>query len=200
MILDAICFALSGYFMKTSDECIDEKDNITLAVITGILCVFFTLLVCSYNGDAACIFISILVGTALAFKVDSINHIISAILFIIILYLIGIPHFSLLCLVLCTIAAYLDEKGNDLMDKKEETLGFLSNLDKLLKYRYVMKITVFILSLLTLIKIIFPNTILDGFLFFEPITIVYFYLFDLSYEFSEDLTNRFNDLFQRVMG
>ncbi len=199
MILDAICFALSGYFMKTSDEYIDEKDNLPLAVITGILCVFFTLLVCSYNGDAACIFISILVGTALAFKVDSINHIISAILFIIILYLIGIPHFSWLCLVICIIAAYLDEKGNDFADEKEENMKYLSNLDKLLKYRYVLKISVFVLSLLTLIKIIIPNTFLDGFLFFEPITIVYFYLFDLCYEFSNELTDRFNDLFQRFL-
>ena len=200
MILDAICFALSGYFMKISDEFVDEKDNLPLAVISGISCVFFTLIVSSYNGDAACIFISILVGTALAFKVDSVNHIISAILFIVLLYIMGIPHFSWLCLIICTIAAYLDEKGNDLMDEKEENFGYLNNLDKLLKYRYVMKITVFVLSLLTLIKIIFPNTFLDGFLFFEPITIIYFYLFDLCYEFSEELTNRFNDLFQSFLG
>lgn len=200
MILDAICFALSGYFMKTSDEFIDEKNNLPMAIITGIICVFFTLLVSSYNGDAACIFISILIGTALAFKVDCINHILSAVLFILLLYIIGIPHFSWLCLILCIIAAYLDEKGNDLTDEKEEIFGYLSDLDKLLKYRYVMKITVFILSLLTLIKIIFPNTFLDGFLFFEPITIVYFYIFDLCYEFSEVLTDRVNDLFQRFLG
>ena len=200
MILDAICFALSGYFMKTSDEFIDEKNNLPLAIISGILCVFFTLVVSSYNGDAACIFISILIGTALAFKVDNINHILSAVLFVILLYIIGFPHFSWLCLIICTIAAYIDEKGNDLIDEKEEVFGYLSNLDKLLKYRYVMKITVFVLSLLTLIKIIFPNTFLDGFLFFEPITIVYFYLFDLCYEFSEVLTDRVNDLFQRFMG
>ena len=200
MILDAICFALSGYFMKTSDEFIDEKNNLPLAIITGIICVFFTLLVSSYNGDAACIFISILIGTALAFKVDCINHIISAVLFILLLYIIGIPHFSWLCLIVCTIAAYLDEKGNDIIDEKEEIFGYLSDLDKLLKYRYVMKITVFMLSLFTLIKIIFPNTFLDGVLFFEPITIVYFYIFDLCYEFSEVLTDGVNDLFQRFLG
>jgi hypothetical protein len=199
MILDAMCFALSGYFMKTSDEFVDEKDNLPLAIITGILCVFFTLFVSSYNGDAACIFISILVGTALAFKVDNLNHLLSAVLFVILLYIMGIPQFSWYCLILCTIAAYLDEKGNDLMDEKEEKFGYLSNIDKLLKYRYVMKITIFILSLLTLIKIVFPNTILDGFLFFQPITIIYFYLFDLGYEFSEELTNRFNDFFQSFL-
>jgi hypothetical protein len=200
MILDAICFALSGYFMKTSDEFIDEKNNLPLAVITVILCAVFTIIVSSYNGDAACIFISILIGTALAFKVDHLNHILAAIIFLIILYIIGIPHFSWLCLILCTIAAYLDEKGNDLIDEKEEKLGYLNLFDKLLKYRYIMKIMVFILSFLTLVKIMVPNTFLDGFLFFEPITIIYFYFFDLSYEFSEELTYRFNDFFQSFLG
>ncbi len=199
MILDAICFALSGYFMKVSDDFNDEKQNVPLAIVTGILCVFFTLLVSSYNGDAACIFLSILVGTALAFKVDSTNHILSAILFIILLYIVGFPHFSWLCLILCTIAAYLDEKGNDYVDKKEENFVKLNKIDLLLKYRYIMKITIFVLSLLTLIKILIPNTFLDGFLFFEPVTIIYFYLYDLSYEFSEELTNRFNDFFQRFL-
>lgn len=200
MIIDAICFALSGYFMKASDEFIDEKDNLFMAIITGILCVIFTIYVSINNGDAACIFISILIGTALAFKVDNINHILSAILLIIILVILGVPHFSWLCLFFCTVAAYLDEKGNDLVDKKEEEIGYLNLFEKLLKYRYIMKIIILIFSLLTLIKILIPNTFLDGFLFFEPITIVYFYLFDLCYEFSEELTERFNYIFQSFLG
>lgn len=199
MILDAICFALSGYFMKMSDDYLDEENNVPLAVINGILCVIFTVIVCVNNGDAACIFISILVGTALSLKVDSINHILSAILLIVILLILGVPHFSWLCLILCTLAVYLDEKGNDLIDKKEEQLGYLSLADKLLKYRYLLKITVFILSLLTLIKILIPNTFLDSLLFFEPVTIIYFYLFDLSYEFSHELTEGFNYIFQSIL-
>ena len=66
--------------MKLSDEFMDEAGNKKLAIITDILCVIFTLLVSVTNSDAACIFLSILIGTALASKVDSINHIISAIL------------------------------------------------------------------------------------------------------------------------
>ena len=77
MIIDAICFALSRYFMKLSDELTDEQNNLPLAIITGILCVIFTVYVSINNGDAACIFISILIGTALAYKVDSGNHIIN---------------------------------------------------------------------------------------------------------------------------
>ena len=200
MIIDAICFALSGYFMKLSDELTDEQNNLPLAIITGILCVIFTVYVSINNGDAACIFISILIGTALAYKVDSINHIISAILLVIILLILGVPRFSWLCLLLCVIAAYIDEKGNDLIDKKEENYENLSIFDQLLKYRYVMKTTILVLSLLGLIKILFPNTFLDGFLFFQPITIVYFYLFDLAYEFHKNLTDGINYVFQSILG
>ena len=162
MIIDALCFALSGYFMKMSDEYIDTQNNLPYAIIMGVLCVIFTLWVSLNNGDAACIFISIIVGTALAYKVDTVNHILSAILFVIILWILGVPHFSWLCLILCTVAAYLDEKGNDFIDEKEENSEDLTLIDKLFKYRYVMKVTVLILSLLTLIKILLPGTFLDG--------------------------------------
>lgn len=167
--------------------------------ITGILCVVVTVIVCVNNGDAACIFISIIIGTSLAYKLDNYNHILSTILFILILLIIGVPHFSWLCLILCTIAAFFDENCNDLMDKKEEEMEKLSFTDKLLKYRYLLKITVFVLSSLTLIKIMFPNTFLDGILFFQPITIIYFYLFDLDYEFSNKLTKGFNNIFQSFL-
>lgn len=195
MIVESICFALSGYFMKASDEFIDEKNNVYLAIITGLLCVIFTLYVSIINGDAACIFISILVGTGLAKKVDSVNHIISAIIFIVVLIIVGIPHFSLLCLVLCIIAVYLDEKGNDLMDEKEEKGLNLSIIEKLLKYRYITRITVLILSLLGLIELLLPNAIGFHGLFFKPETIICFYLFDLFYHYSNQLTDRFNNIF-----
>ena len=88
MLFDALCYALSGFFMKFSDEAMDTKNNKVLAIITGLLCVFFTVLVCATSMDAVFIFVSILIGTALAKKVDSINHIISAIIFILLLYII----------------------------------------------------------------------------------------------------------------
>lgn len=199
MIMDAICFALSGYFMKTSDNLTDEDNNLVLAIIAGLLCVIFTVIVCVNNADAACIFISILIGTALAFKVDTINHLVSAVLLIIILLIIGVPNISWFCLILCTFAVYLDEKGNDSIDKKEEELGDLTLFDKLLKYRYITKVTVLALSFLGLINILVPNTFLNGLSVFEPITIVYFYLFDLGYEFSSQLTDGFKYIFQSIL-
>lgn len=200
MLFDAICFALSGFFMKISDEAMDEKNNKILAIITGILCVIFTVLVSIKNGDAACIFIGILVGNALAYKVDSINHIISAILLIVVLIVLGVPHFGWICLIICIIAAFIDEKGNDISDEKEERIKNNLNenyslIDKFFKYRYTLKVAVLILSILGLLNIILPNSPLDGWYFFEPLTFVYFYLFDLCYEFAGSYFNRIYNFF-----
>ena len=192
MIFEAICFALSGFFMKISDEASDEKNNMLMSIISGLLCVLFTVLVSTKNADATCIFLSILIGTVLAFKVDSLNHILSAILLIILLLLLGVPSFNWICLLICIIAVFVDEKGNDYYDKKEEEGLTLNFLDKLFKYRYTLKITVLILSIFGLLNYLIPNLNLFS---FEPITIIYFYMFDLSYEFAEVSFNRIYDIF-----
>ena len=192
MIFEAICFALSGFFMKISDEASDEKNNMLMSIISGLLCGLFTVLVSTKNADATCIFLSILIGTVLAFKVDSLNHILSAILLIILLLLLGVPSFNWICLLICIIAVFVDEKGNDNYDKKEKEGVALNFLDKLFKYRYTLKITVFILSIFGLLNYLIPNLNLFS---FEPITIIYFYMFDLSYEFAEVSFNRIYDIF-----
>lgn len=192
MIFEAICFALSGFFMKISDEASDEKNNMLMSIISGLLCVLFTVLVSTKNADATCIFLSILIGTVLAFKVDSLNHILSAILLIILLLLLGVPSFNWICLLICIIAVFVDEKGNDNYDKKEKEGVALNFLDKLFKYRYTLKITVLILSIFGLLNYLIPNLNLFS---FEPITIIYFYMFDLSYEFAEVSFNRIYDIF-----
>lgn len=192
MIFEAICFALSGFFMKISDEASDEKNNTLMSIISGLLCVLFTVLVSTKNADATCIFLSILIGTVLAFKVDSLNHILSAILLIILLLLLGVPSFNWICLLICIIAVFVDEKGNDNYDKKEKEGVALNFLDKLFKYRYTLKITVLILSIFGLLNYLIPNLNLFS---FEPITIIYFYMFDLSYEFAEVSFNRIYDIF-----
>ena len=196
MLVDAICYALSGFFMKFSDEAMDIKNNKILAIITDVLCVIFTLIVSIRNGDAACIFLSILIGTAIAHKVDSINHIIAAILFIIILLYVGLPKFSWLCLMICIIANVLDEYGNDKYDKKiEESNEEETFLDKFFKYRYVLKITVLILSLLGLLNLVFNNLIISEIQFFEPLTFILFYIYDLSYEFAGASFDRIYNVF-----
>lgn len=194
MIFEAISFALSGFFMKISDELVDEKNKFFYSIIAGVLCVFFAVWVSSVDADAFCIFLSILIGTGLASKIDSVSHILSAVLFIILLFIMGFPEFSWLCLMLCTLSAFIDEKGNDISDEKEKTNKNLGFMYTFFKYRYLMKITVFILSLMGLLQIFYPY-FLSGFVFFKPVMIVYFYLFDLSYEFSGYLFDRFDNLF-----
>lgn len=196
MLFEFISYSLSGFFMKLSDEFMDEKNNLLLAVVTGLLCVVFTLLVCRISSEAACIFLSILIGTALASKVDSINHILSAILFAGLLFLVGFPAFSWYALLLCTIAAFIDEKGNDKSDEME-SLGSSSDrgfLYKFFKYRYALKITVFVLSLIGLFKMLFGGFLVNVYCF-SPLTIIYFYGFDLSYELVSLIFDRIYDFF-----
>lgn len=196
MIIDMICYALSGFFMKVSDEYMDLNNNEILAIITGLLCVLFTIIVSTRNGDAACIFLSILIGTFFAQKIDSVNHILSAVLLIILLFILGVPNFSIICLIFCIIAAYIDERGNDISDEIEKRnlsseKGFLY---KFFKYRYTLKVTVFVFSLIGLINIFFTNNYLS-LISFAPITIINFYLFDLSYEYANLLFKRFYNTF-----
>lgn len=189
MIFEVICYSLSGFFMKLSDEAMDIKNNTPLAIISGIICVIFTLLVVLTSGDAACIFISILIGTLLASKIDSINHIISAIILVLVLIIADIPHFSWICLVVCTIVAFIDEKGNDNYDEKigSENGGNEGLFDKFFKYRYSLKLAVVLFSMIGLVNsmnpFILPDIPILGWYYFEPETFIYFYLFDLCYEF-----------------
>lgn len=180
--------------MKLSDELMDVSHNKLLSVIVDILCVIVTLAVSIVNGDAACIFISILVGTALAHKVDSINHIIAAILFVIILFIAGFPHFSWICLIACTIAAYIDEYGNDMSDKKEEDGEYGGFIDTFFKYRYAMKLVVLAFSIIGLLNLYLPSSMFMSFNF-SPMTFIYFYLFDVCYEFVGSYYDSINNVF-----
>lgn len=182
--------------MKLSDEFMDTKENKVIAIITGILCVLFTILVSVNNGDATCIFLSILFGTFIAGKIDTVNHLISSILLIALLLFLGVPSFSWYCLLFCIIANYIDEKGNDMSDEIDEKENGKKGLFyKFFKYRYTLKVVVLILSLLGLFKLLYPNSILGGLMVFAPVTIIYLYVFDLSYESVNLIFDRIYDFF-----
>jgi nitrate/nitrite transporter NarK len=182
--------------MKLSDEGMDKEKNMLFAILMGILCAAFVLYISTKSGDAACIFISILVGNFLAHKVDSINHIITAIIFVVLLFILGIPSFSVYALIICTIAAIVDEWGNDISDKNEENKKnlILSNSEKVyiyfFKYRCMLKLAVLLLSILGLIAGLYPNSVLGGIQLFEPLTIIYFCLFDIFYEIANSVFDR----------
>lgn len=196
MLFELVCFAFSGFFMKLSDEFMDTKENKMMAIIADIICVIFTIAVSVSNGDAACIFLSILFGTFLANKVDTINHVISAILLIVLLLYVGVPSFSWYCLLICIIANYIDEKGNDKSDEIEENENEKKGLlYSFFKYRCTLKVVVLILSLMGLLKLWYPNSILGGLLVFTPVTFIYLYAFDLSYEFANLIFDRLYNFF-----
>ena len=77
-----ILFMLSGFFMKYSDDFFDVNDDLKYATIFGILCGIASAAATIYSNEAAYIFIAILVGNLIAFKVDGMHHIVTLILFI----------------------------------------------------------------------------------------------------------------------
>ncbi|MDO5851506.1 MAG: hypothetical protein Q4Q23_03375 [Methanobacteriaceae archaeon] len=185
MLIEMISYALSGFFMKLSDDGLDEQNQLLYSILMGILCAIFTGLAVYLSSDATCVFISILVGNFLALKIDSINHIITALVFLVILLIIGVHNYSILLLIICIIAAFIDEIGNDKADKNElNNDGNLSLIDKFFKYRFTLKVVIFILSILGLINIFIPNFI-DSMYCFNPMTCIYFFLFEICYILAE---------------
>lgn len=174
MLLEAALYALSGFFMKFSDDSMDKKNNHILGVISGIICVIGIGYLSVTFSDAATIFLAILMGTLLSAKVDKLGHMTTLIVFVAILFIWGIPSIGIITLALCTVAAWVDEVGND-----RKSLKQIKILEIFFQYRCALKIMVLILCLLGGLQITSKVT---GLNFFQPITFIYFILFDLAYE------------------
>lgn len=141
-IILAILFLLSGFFMKYSDDLYDVDKNLTVASIFGILCGVASGLASIYSAEATYIFISILIGNIIALKVDGLHHVISLIIFVIIMLIGGIPDLSLVILLICILAILSDEVGH-------EMIGNITRnrfLNLFFEYRFVMKIVVLLLA------------------------------------------------------
>ena len=138
----AILFLLSGFFMKYSDDLFDENHNLAFASIFGILCGVASGLATVYSVEAAYIFIAILVGNFIALKVDGLHHLITLVVFIIILLIGGIPELSLVVLLVCVLAALSDEVGHELICKVTPN----KFLNLFFEYRFVMKVVIFLLA------------------------------------------------------
>ena len=178
MNIEPILYALSGFFMKLSDDAYDRKKNISLAIFAGILCGVFVGYLAVTSADAACIFIAIVVGTLLSLKVDSLNHVAALVLFILIVVYIGIPSIGIVTLIICSIAAFIDEVGNDNLWVKNR--GKVTEL--FFEYRFSLKITVLLFAVLGLLQTLFPLLKIPGIQYFLFQTFLYFILFDLFYE------------------
>jgi hypothetical protein len=171
-IILAASFALSGFFMKFSDDEFDEKNNKTLAIILGIICGIFCAFATINSVDAAYIFIGILIGNLLALKVDGSHHIATLLTFLIILAVIGIPGINGFILLACVLGAWIDELGNDNPSVYSKGKFFKYFFD----YRFTMKVVILALALL-------------GYL--QLISFVYFILFEVFYELARYLFEKF---------
>ena len=162
-IILAFLFILSGFFMKISDDLYDVNNNMIFSTFLGILCAIASVLATLYNTDAAYLFISILIGNLIALKVDGIHHIITSVVFLVILLFVGIPHFISLVLMICILAALGDEIGHEKISKL--TANRFINL--FFEYRFVMKIIVLLLAVWGI---------------FNIWVFICFILFEISYE------------------
>ena len=176
MNIEPVLYAFSGLVMKLSDDAYDRKKNIILAIVAGILCGLFIGYLAVTSADAACIFIAILIGTILSLKVDSLNHIAALLLFVLIVVYIGIPTIGIVTLLICSVAAFLDEIGNDNKWIKNRKVKIF------FEYRFTLKIAVLLFVVLGLLQFTYPGLIIPGVQYFLLQTFVYFILFDLFYE------------------
>ena len=141
-IILAILFILSGFFMKYSDDLYDVNHDLTYSTLLGIICAIASVIASLYNTDAAYIFISILIGNLIVLKVDGIHHIVTLIVFAVVLLFAGIPDLSLIILLICILGIISDEIGHELIPTRTDN-GFLNFF---FEYRFVMKIVVLLLA------------------------------------------------------
>lgn len=141
-IILAFLFLLSGFFMKYSDDFFDENHDLVFATVFGILCAITSAAATIYSVEAAYIFIAILIGNLLVFKVDGIHHIFTLILFLVILLICGIPELSIIVLLICTLAAIADEVGHESIPRVTEN----KFLNLFFEYRCVMKVVILLLA------------------------------------------------------
>ncbi|MCI5737902.1 MAG: hypothetical protein PUB95_06600 [Methanobrevibacter ruminantium] len=162
----ALSYFFSGFFMKLSDDEYDEKSNKAIAILLGIVCGLFTAYACSIDLDAACIFIAILIGNILAFKVDGIHHIATMASFIIAFLFLGLQSFtylSIITIIICMIGAIIDEIGND----NEKIYSKSKFLEYFFDYRFALKVVILLLVLIGLLNIW---------------SFIYFLCFEIAYE------------------
>jgi hypothetical protein len=192
MFIEALIFFLSGFLMKISDDSQDLKNNTLLGVVSGMISVACIGYLAVTYSDATTIFLAILLGTLLSGKVDRLGHLVTLLVFLGILAIFGIPTIGIISLAICTIAAWLDEMDNDSEILKKKKFKGKKTIEFFFQYRPALKIAVFLLALLGGLPISYT-----GLNSFQPITFIYFMLFDLAYEIAG---SRFDSIYDGLQG
>lgn len=172
-IIPGVLYALAGFLMKLSDDAHDRRNNNLLAIFTGFLSALCIVYLAVTSADAACIFVGILIGNLLAWKIDSINHVVSFLVLIGILAVLGIPSIGIVTLAVCAAAAFVDEIGND--NPRVSKWG--SAPEFFFEHRFTLKIAVLAFAVLGLF-----GAPVAGVQYFQIQTFVYFLMFEIFYE------------------
>lgn len=189
-MLEILFYSLSGLFMKVSDDAHDQKHNIILGVVAAVICGITIGYLAVTSADAACIFLAILIGTVLAWKVDCLNHILSLLVFVGIIVIMGFPTIGIITLAVCAAAAFLDEIGND-----SKWAAQRKYVKEFFQYRFVLKIVILLFAVLGMLVTVYPEIKIAGVQFFAPLTFIYFLVFEISYEL---VGLKFNALYDRA--
>lgn len=160
-----LLFFLSGFFMKFSDDAYDVSQNRKMAAIFGVFCAIVSGTATVLSAGAAYIFIGILIGNLLAFKVDGLHHILTLLIFMALILACGIPSISIAVLLICVLSALADEIGHEMVSKKTSN-GFVNLF---FEYRFTMKVVIFLLAICGA---------------FSLWIFVCFLLFEIAYEFA----------------
>ena len=163
-----LSFMVLGAGLKYIDDAFDEKIfnrklAMMLAPFLGILWAY-TMIIDQFS---ATILLAILLGVFIKGKIDNYAHITGMAVIIVILIFAGI-NLLFLPLILIATAAFLDEMGNDVIDKNKEYFDDNNFLHKITLYffdqRWLTKLTVLYVVLIGLFPIYFFLAILlfDG--------------------------------------
>lgn len=159
-----LSYSLLGAGLKYIDAAFDEKvfdEKVALLVspFLGVLW-FFTMLI---DSASAVLLSAIVLGVLLKGKIDNIAHMVGVFIIIFMVMITGLRIMPL-PLILLTACAYMDEVGNDIIDRKKRTRSFL---DVFLKYffgkRWLLKVAILYLVLIGL----FPMYLLVALIFFD---------------------------------
>lgn len=190
-VIPGVLYALAGFLMKLSDDAHDRRNNNLLAIFTGFLSALCIVYLAVTSADAACIFVGILIGNLLAWKIDSINHVVSFLVLIGILAVLGIPSIGIVTLAVCAAAAFVDEIGND--NPRVSKWG--SAPEFFFEHRFTLKIAVLAFAVLGLFE-----APVAGVQYFQIQTFVYFLMFEVFYEVAASKFDAIYDGLYSVFG
>ncbi len=163
-----ISFMLLGAGLKYIDDAFDEKIfnknlAIMLAPFLGILWAY-TMIIDQFS---ATILLAIILGVFVKGKIDNYAHLIGLAVIMLILVFAGV-NLLFLPLIFIAAAAFLDEMGNDVIDKNRESFDDNKFLHKITLYffdqRWLTKLTILYVVLIGLFPLYFFLAILlfDG--------------------------------------